>query len=163
MRRIDLTCLIASPIMAGALLQARPHSSKASSLHAAAPVAAGPCCGLPDLACWPLQYGGLRAAVIGIMAWNVAAWLPECLLLTYAQRCSPALRWLYTLLISLERTKELVQQLTPSNIQDPSYLHVSVQPPLLVGPLHGQEATVFRMELPRGLDTHASGAMCMHA
>jgi hypothetical protein len=58
MRRIDLTCLIASPIMAGALL----------------------------------QFGGLRAAILGILAWNLAAWLPECLLLTYAQRCSPALR-----------------------------------------------------------------------
>lgn len=58
MRRIDLTCLIASPIMAGALL----------------------------------QYGGLAAAILGIMAWNLAAWLPECLLLAYAQRCSPELR-----------------------------------------------------------------------
>jgi iron-regulated transporter 1 len=59
MRQIDLTCLIASPIMAGLLL----------------------------------HYGGLRAAILGIMAWNVAAWLPECWLLSYAQRCSPMLRW----------------------------------------------------------------------
>jgi iron-regulated transporter 1 len=58
MRRIDLTCLIASPIMAGLLL----------------------------------TYSGLQAAILAIMAWNVAAWLPECLLLSYAQRHSPVLR-----------------------------------------------------------------------
>lgn len=58
MRRVDLTCLIASPIMAGILL----------------------------------TYGGLEAAVIGIVCWNLAAWAPECLLLFYAQRRSFALR-----------------------------------------------------------------------
>lgn len=63
MRRIDLTCLIASPIVAGLLL----------------------------------NYTSLQVAILAIMAWNLLAWMPECLLLSYAQRQSPSLRWVLLL------------------------------------------------------------------
>lgn len=61
MKRIDLICLIASPIAVGLLM----------------------------------TYGGSRpmvTAALAILGWNMAAWVPECALLRYAQRCSPVLR-----------------------------------------------------------------------
>lgn len=56
MKRIDLTCLIASPIGVGLLMAYR-----------------------------------LDAAIIGVLVWNVAAWIPECSLLKRAQNASPVL------------------------------------------------------------------------
>lgn len=56
-----------------------------------------------DLTCLiaaPLAVGllmsgaGLAAAVAAILAWNLAAWLPECLLLLQAQSLSSVLRCL---------------------------------------------------------------------
>ena len=61
MKRIDLTCLIASPILVGLLAQ---HGG-----------------GLPPMA----------AATLGLLAWNLASWAPEVLLLRLAQRHSPEL------------------------------------------------------------------------
>lgn len=52
MRRIDLTCLIVSPIMVGLIM----------------------------------NYAGSPAAVMLILLWNLAAWAPECLLLTYCNK-----------------------------------------------------------------------------
>lgn len=56
MKRIDLICLIASPIGVGLLMT------------------------------WKVN-----AAVVGVLAWNLAAWVPECSLLRRAQEASPAL------------------------------------------------------------------------
>jgi len=56
MKRIDLTCLIASPIFVGLLLAWKP-----------------------------------AVAVAAVMAYNLAAWAPECALLARAQAASPAL------------------------------------------------------------------------
>jgi iron-regulated transporter 1 len=56
MKRIDLTCLIASPIAVGLLMTYR-----------------------------------IDAAIIGVLVWNVAAWVPECTLLKRAQNASPVL------------------------------------------------------------------------
>ena len=61
MKRIDLTCLIASPIVVGLLAQ---HGG-----------------GLPPMA----------AATLGLLAWNLVSWAPEVMLLRLAQRRSPAL------------------------------------------------------------------------
>jgi iron-regulated transporter 1 len=61
MKRIDLTCLIASPIVVGLLAQNGG--------------------GLPPMA----------AATLGLLAWNLVSWAPEVLLLRLAQRRSPAL------------------------------------------------------------------------
>ena len=58
MRRIDLTCLILSPIGVGFLM----------------------------------TYAGARAAILAILAWNLLAWAPECLLAAHAVRCSDALQ-----------------------------------------------------------------------
>lgn len=74
MRRIDLMCLIASPIIAGLLL----------------------------------TYGGLQMAILGIVAWNLLAWLPECLLLKHAQQLSPAL-------MCATRMKNKIRYLTGSS------------------------------------------------
>jgi solute carrier family 40 (iron-regulated transporter), member 1 len=56
MKRIDLACLIASPIGVGLLMTYR-----------------------------------IDAAIIGVLVWNVAAWIPECSLLKRAQMASPVL------------------------------------------------------------------------
>ncbi|KAK9837511.1 hypothetical protein WJX81_007687 [Elliptochloris bilobata] len=54
MRRIDLSCLIVSPIGVGLLM----------------------------------TYAGTRAAILAVLAWNLAAWVPECLLAAHAvHRC----------------------------------------------------------------------------
>ena len=58
MRRIDLVCLIASPIAAG----------------------------------FVMTYGGLKAAVLAVIAWNLVAWAPEVILLKRAQDLCPSLR-----------------------------------------------------------------------
>jgi len=58
MRRIDLTCLILSPMMVG----------------------------------FAMTYAGTVAAVLVILAWNLAAWAPECMLLTYSEAQVPRLR-----------------------------------------------------------------------
>lgn len=62
MKRIDLICLIASPIAVGLLMTAGGPSH------------------------------GTTLAALAIMAWNLVAWAPECALLRAAQRWSPALR-----------------------------------------------------------------------
>jgi len=56
MKRIDLSCLIASPIAVGLLMTYR-----------------------------------VDAAIIGVLVWNAAAWIPECSLLKRAQNASPVL------------------------------------------------------------------------
>jgi len=58
MRRIDLTCLIVSPIFAGVLM----------------------------------TYAGSRTAVLAVLAWNLAACAPECLLAAHVVRCSRGLQ-----------------------------------------------------------------------
>ena len=57
MRRIDLTCLILSPIMVGVVMSA----------------------------------AGSLPAVLLILAWNLAAWAPECMLLSYCSARAPSL------------------------------------------------------------------------
>ena len=61
MKRIDLACLIASPIMVGLLMQHR--------------------LGAPPMV----------AATLALLTWNLVAWGPEVVLLRYAQRRSAAL------------------------------------------------------------------------
>ncbi len=58
MRRIDLTCLIVSPIAVGCIM----------------------------------TYASAQAAVLAVLAWNLAAWAPECLLAAHAVRQSDALQ-----------------------------------------------------------------------
>lgn len=61
MKRIDLTCLIASPIAVGLVM----------------------------------TFGGrepMAAATLALVAWNMVAWVPECWLLSFAQRRSAALQ-----------------------------------------------------------------------
>lgn len=47
-----------------------------------APIAAG----------FLMTYTSMTTAVLAIVAWNLAAWAPECYLLVCAQRASPLLR-----------------------------------------------------------------------
>lgn len=58
MRRIDLICLILSPMMVG----------------------------------FVMTYAGTVAAVLVILAWNLAASAPECMLLSYSEAQVPRLR-----------------------------------------------------------------------
>ena len=58
MKRIDLSCLIGSPILVALVM----------------------------------SKGGSASAVLVLLAWNMAAWLPECVLLQFAQQNSAALR-----------------------------------------------------------------------
>ena len=67
MRRIDLTCLILSPMMVG----------------------------------FAMTYAGTVAAVLVILAWNLAAWAPECMLLTYSEAQVPRLRYVFNTYLCL--------------------------------------------------------------
>ncbi len=101
MRRIDLTCLIASPIMAGLLLT---YGNLQVAILAIM-VMLQPCetdtLLLQDKFLQNLLLSHVHKCQAGfclsctalmLQAWNMFAWLPECWFLRMAQQLSPALR-----------------------------------------------------------------------
>eukprot|EP00887_Chlorella_sp_A99_P000187 scaffold13.g187.t1 len=106
MKRIDLTCLIASPISARferrrlappvlaappAPVRARRRRRRRRPSRPPAVQRSPPPSQVGLVMTYAPAGAGMDAATLMLLAWNMLAWAPECALLAYAQARSPAL------------------------------------------------------------------------